>query len=45
MEFGKYGAFIWGSYGVTALVFAGLIWDSLRQARRWRKRAEELTRK
>ena len=43
MELGKYAAFIWGSYGITVLVFAGLVWASLNHARKWRRRAEELT--
>ena len=40
---GKYGAFIWPAYGITALVFAGMIVGSLARTRRWRKRAQELT--
>ncbi|HSV01682.1 MAG TPA: heme exporter protein CcmD [Phenylobacterium sp.] len=36
---GKYAAYIWPAYGVTALVFAGLIVSSLWHARRWRGRA------
>jgi heme exporter protein D len=42
---GKYGAFIWPAYAVTLLIFAGLIVGSLRHARRWKKRAEERTRR
>ena len=38
---GKYAAFIWPAYGVTALVFAGLIAGSLAHARRWKARAEK----
>ncbi len=37
---GKYAAYIWPAYGVTALVFAILIIGSLRHAARWRRRAE-----
>ena len=40
-----YSAFIWPAYGVTVLVFAALIWTSLAHARRWKKRAEERSRK
>lgn len=40
-----YSAFIWPAYGVTALMFAALIWSSLAHARRWKKKAEELGRK
>lgn len=38
-----YAAYIWPAYGITALVFAILIASSLTHARRWRKRAEELS--
>jgi heme exporter protein D len=37
---GKYAVFVWPAYGVTALVFAGLILDSLLRARRWRRAAQ-----
>jgi len=37
---GKYGPFVWPAYAVTALVFAGLIIDTLLRARRWRKAVE-----
>jgi heme exporter protein D len=37
---GKYAAYIWPAYGITALVFAVLIIGSLRHAARWRRRAE-----
>jgi len=37
---GRYAAYIWPAYGITALVFAGLILSSLLHARRWRSRAE-----
>ena len=42
---GNYGAFIWPAYGITVLVFAGMIVGSLARTRRWRRRAEELGRK
>jgi heme exporter protein D len=42
---GKYAAFIWPAYGITALMFVILIATSLNHARRWRRRAEELSRK
>jgi heme exporter protein D len=38
---GKYAVFVWPAYGLTALVFAGLIADTLARARRWRRAAEE----
>ena len=37
---GKYAGFVWPAYGLTALVFAGLIADSLARARRWRRSLE-----
>ena len=40
---GKYGAFIWPAYGITALMFAAMIAGALNHARRWRRRARELT--
>jgi heme exporter protein D len=42
---GKYAAYIWPAYGITALTFAILIAGSLDHARRWKRRAEELARK
>lgn len=44
LSFGKYAAYIWPAYIITALVFAGLIVGSLHHARRWKRRAEELGR-
>lgn len=44
-DFGKYAAYIWPAYLITAAVFVGLIASSLGYARRWRRRAEELQRK
>ena len=43
-DMSPYGAFIWPAYGLTALVFMGMIVASLNHARRWRKKAEALTR-
>ena len=42
---GKYDAFIWPAYGITALVFLILILGALNHARRWRRRVEALNRK
>lgn len=39
-----YGAYVWPAFAITALVFAGLIADSLARARRWRTRTERLRR-
>jgi heme exporter protein D len=43
-ELGKYAAYIWPAYGLTALVVIGLVASTLRHARRWKRRAEELSR-
>jgi heme exporter protein D len=45
LDVGKYAAYIWPAYGLTALVFAVLVGGALNHARRWRRRAEELGRK
>ena len=45
LELGKYAAYIWPAYAITAAVFAYLSAGALAHARRWRKRAEELARK
>jgi heme exporter protein D len=37
----KYAAFIWPAYGVTALVFAWMVLDTLLRAAGWRRRAEQ----
>ena len=37
---GKYAAFVWPAYGLTATVFALLIADTLARARRWRRAVE-----
>lgn len=44
LNFGKYAAYIWPAYAITALVFAGLIVGSLRLASHWKRRAEALGR-
>lgn len=38
---GPYGVYIVTSYGVSGLVIAWLVIDSLWRARRWRRKAEE----
>lgn len=38
---GEYAAFVWPSYLLTALVFAGLIVSTLAYARAWRRKAEQ----
>ena len=42
LDAGKYAAFIWPAYGVTALGFIGMIAATLLRARRWRREAERL---
>ncbi|HEY5070630.1 MAG TPA: heme exporter protein CcmD [Caulobacteraceae bacterium] len=37
---GKYAAFIWPAYGVSALIFALMIADTLARARRFRREAQ-----
>jgi heme exporter protein D len=39
---GRYAAFIWPAYGVSAAAFAWMIIDTLARARRWRRRVEAL---
>jgi heme exporter protein D len=38
---GKYAAYVWPAYGLTALVFLVFIADTLARARRWRRAAED----
>ena len=40
LDVGRYAVFIWPAYGVSALVLAGLVIDSLLRAARWRRAAE-----
>ncbi|HEX7758265.1 MAG TPA: heme exporter protein CcmD [Caulobacteraceae bacterium] len=42
LEAGKYAAFIWPAYAITALGFIGMIAVTLLRARRWRREAERL---
>jgi heme exporter protein D len=42
LDAGKYAAFVWPAFAITAVVFAGMIADSLARARRWRREAERL---
>jgi len=34
---GKYAVFVWTAYGLSGVVLAALIADSLARARRWRR--------
>ena len=44
MPHDRYAPFIWPAYGVTALVFAWMVIDTLWRARRWRRRVDDLER-
>ncbi len=41
---GRYAVYIWPAYAVSVLAFAWMILDTLLQARRWRRRAQDLER-
>ena len=40
LEFGRYAAYVWAAYGVSAAVLLALVADTLLRARRWRRAAE-----
>jgi len=44
LDMGGYAAFVWPAYGVAALVFLGLLFDSLSAYRRRQRELEALTR-
>ncbi|WP_091735548.1 heme exporter protein CcmD [Phenylobacterium immobile] len=44
LDAGKYAAFVWPAFAITALVFVVMIAACLNHARRWRARAEALER-
>lgn len=39
---GKYAAFVWPAYGLTALVFVLMVGGSILRARHWRRAAARL---
>ena len=39
---GKYGAFVWPAFAISALVIGWMVIDSLSSARRWRKEVQRL---
>ncbi len=45
LDAGRYAAFVWPAFGLTALVFAGMIGQSLAKTRYWRRRAQDLVEK
>jgi heme exporter protein D len=42
IDMGRYGAFVWPAYGVSAAGFMWMIIDSLLRARHWRREAMRL---
>ncbi len=40
LDVGRYGAFIWTAYGLSALTLLALTVDSLVRAARWRRAAK-----
>jgi heme exporter protein D len=43
LDMGKYAAFVWPAYGLSALVLLWMVIDSLGRARRWRIQAAKLS--
>jgi heme exporter protein D len=41
LDAGKYAAFVWPAYAISAVVIGAMIILSLRHAARWRRRAEK----
>ena len=37
---GEYAVFVWPAYGLTVIVFAALVGETLWRARRWRREVE-----
>jgi heme exporter protein D len=44
LELGKYAAYIWPPYVVSALVIVGAVLDTVLRARRWKREVERLQR-
>ena len=42
LDMGKYVAFVWPAYAITAFVLIWMTADALLRARRWRREAERL---
>ena len=40
LDVGKYAAFVWPAYGLSALALLAMLADSLLRTRRWRREAE-----
>ena len=45
VELGKYAGTVLGAYGVTIALILGLVWQSLQQSARVRKRLEDQERR
>jgi heme exporter protein D len=41
LDMGRYAAYVWPAYGVSAAVLIAMVWDSLARAARWRRAAEQ----
>ena len=41
LEVGRYAAFVWPAYALSALALLWMLADSLLRARRWRKAVED----
>ena len=44
LDMGRYAAFVWPAFALSALVIGALAADTLARARRWRREAERLER-
>ncbi len=42
LDMGKYALFVWGGWGLSALVLGALVVDTLVRARRWQRELKRL---
>jgi heme exporter protein D len=42
LDAGKYAAFVWPAFAVTAVLLVWMVADTLLRARRWRRRVRQL---
>ena len=42
LDAGKYAFYVWTAWGVSAAVFAAMIFEALGRARKWKREAERL---
>lgn len=40
LDAGKYAAFVWPAYGLSAVVLVGAVLEAVLRARKWRRAAE-----